>query len=164
MSGIRTLDDLKARCVVDDITGCWHWKGGTSRGLPSMRFPALGCTVGPGPVLRELLPSKKRLGPRLWRCCESRDCCAPDHWKGKAPSVPCTSSRRAAIAKGMRAKSMLTETAVQEIRSAEGTLMEIAAQYGCSGGHVSKIKLGRVRTAAIGGASVFTQAALRSAA
>lgn len=37
---IRTLEDLRGRCVIDDITGCWIWAG-TYRGkLPSVRVCA----------------------------------------------------------------------------------------------------------------------------
>ncbi len=37
---IRTLEDLRGRCVIDDITGCWNW-GGTYHGkLPTARVCA----------------------------------------------------------------------------------------------------------------------------
>jgi predicted XRE-type DNA-binding protein len=32
--GIRDLQGILDRCKVDDITGCWLWGGGTSKGCP----------------------------------------------------------------------------------------------------------------------------------
>ncbi len=29
--GVRTLDDIKGRCWVDPITGCWQWRGAVSK-------------------------------------------------------------------------------------------------------------------------------------
>lgn len=40
MSGNHTLEDLRQRCFVDDITGCWIWRGAHRRKLPRVRVGA----------------------------------------------------------------------------------------------------------------------------
>ena len=34
--GIRTVADLRARCVVNHNTGCWIWQGGRTKGAPRL--------------------------------------------------------------------------------------------------------------------------------
>ena len=41
--GIRTEADLMGRCVVDEDTGCWHWRMAVdAKHRPSMWLPELG--------------------------------------------------------------------------------------------------------------------------
>lgn len=85
--GVRTVDDLRDRCRVDSLTGCWIWGGGRNdKGAPVVRIPAgvlrpdavvmaprragwllAGGSVKPGHVVLRKL------------CCESDQCVNPAH-------------------------------------------------------------------------------------
>lgn len=36
---MRTLEEVRGRCVIDDITGCWRWDGGTFNGIARIHAP-----------------------------------------------------------------------------------------------------------------------------
>lgn len=87
LGGIRTLEDLRIRCRVDDETGCWHWGLSLCDGLPKVHVthPALS---RPGYIMRGrraalLLARGRDLPPghlafaRL--TCISTDCVNPAH-------------------------------------------------------------------------------------
>ena len=43
LGGIRSVDDIKDRCRVDDVTGCWIWAGALVHGkAPRVWVPGLG--------------------------------------------------------------------------------------------------------------------------
>jgi len=44
MNGVRTIEDLRLRCVVDEITGCWLWRGAFTQGVGAVWLPELGKT------------------------------------------------------------------------------------------------------------------------
>ena len=93
--GVRSIDDLRDRCRIDDITGCWIWmlaisdngKGGSSR-TPRTSIPAgvLGnerksCSVS-APRAAWLLSGRPlRAGCGVWRTCGNDECVAPNHLK-----------------------------------------------------------------------------------
>lgn len=59
--GIRTADDLRARCWIDDDTGCWHWRGAVDlNGIPSMWLPALRRRTSLGVVAAVLATDQDR--------------------------------------------------------------------------------------------------------
>ena len=87
LGGIRNLDDLRLRCVVDEDTGCWHWRLSKCDGVPKVHVthPAL---PRPGHIMRgrraALLLARGRDLPaghvayaRL--TCQSADCVNPSH-------------------------------------------------------------------------------------
>ena len=87
LGGIRTLEDLRLRCRLDDVTGCWHWSLSCSNGWPKVHVthPAL---PRPGFMMRGrraalLLARGRDLPPghvayaRL--SCTSADCVNPAH-------------------------------------------------------------------------------------
>jgi hypothetical protein len=87
LGGIRTLEDLRIRCAVDDDTGCWHWRLSKCDGVPKVHVthPAL---PRPGHIMRgrraALLLARGRDLPaghvayaRLQ--CTSKDCVNPAH-------------------------------------------------------------------------------------
>jgi hypothetical protein len=92
MSGIRTIEDVRDRCRVDDITGCWIWAGAYTRAkasgktpmskgfaLPVTWYPALQRNVGVWRVVLHLRGVE--LTPKIfgWTTCRVVGCCAPDH-------------------------------------------------------------------------------------
>ena len=149
MSGIRTLDDLRNRCHVDDITGCWHWRGAPRVALPAWRI----VTTLPR-AARALLDG--RLVPSRLYCivgCSSPDCANPAH------IIPCDADRRAQLRRelgrtvtsprkvassrrnGSRNR-VLTDEQAAEIRVSHETGRALAARYGVSAQTVSKVRRG----------------------
>lgn len=84
--GIRTLDDLKGRCFVDD-NGCWQWRGAfntASRGVatPVTWFAAEGKTMSAMRVAWLLArPGAPRV-QMVWRTCLCQSCLNPAHLRG----------------------------------------------------------------------------------
>jgi hypothetical protein len=89
--GVRTLQDIKNRCVIDVETGCWRWSMAMSNnGKPgSSMTPRVSVppgVIGPNrstsstPRVAWLL-SGKTLGEKhlVWRTCRCDECCAPHH-------------------------------------------------------------------------------------
>lgn len=167
-AGLRTLEDLRQRCVIDDITQCWNYAGGHATcGLPSLWFPPLGIRTTPGVVLCWLETGKRPAKGVVWhRTCESLSCCNPAHRKvgtRKSQMVHAAVSRtllvRAKIALGKRATSRLSDEAVDDIRASSDTLIACAARHGISMSHVSRIRRGELRRSLATGSSVFNLAA-----
>ena len=81
LGGIRTLDDLRLRCVcLDDADKCWHLLG--ARRQPLVRDIVHVFGIGGMTATRAAwMLSGKPLMPHLvvFRTCESRDCVNPDH-------------------------------------------------------------------------------------
>lgn len=79
IGGIRTLEDFRGRCVVDDITGCWHLRTPYGRQLPTTAT-AYVWLYGEGLVTALRAACKLRLGyyppagKVAWRSCTSYDC------------------------------------------------------------------------------------------
>lgn len=82
--GIATVADIKARCVVDAATGCWHWQAAKSpAGLPMLHAfdHALGeKRVMCGPLAVWNIAHGESPAPWLvFRSCEVKDCMNPVH-------------------------------------------------------------------------------------
>ena len=86
--GIHSIEDIRARCVVDQDSGCWTWSGAMS--VSNNSTPML--YVMPGLLGNERgystsgvrvawLLSGRRLGAGrvVWRHCCNHKCLAPDH-------------------------------------------------------------------------------------
>lgn len=166
MSGVRTISDIKDRCTVDDITGCWHWRGARNgQHAPSLWFPPMRACTGLPTVIAYILTGKAPPKGVVWHCtCETRFCANPAHRKAGNRSTQMlarklrkTPLERARIARSKRANSKLTDDTVREIRESDDILRVIAERYGCSADHVWKIKHGTIRRPlAAPGASVFS--------
>lgn len=83
MNGIRTLEDLRDRCRVDESTGCWIWSGAMSKNAsgktPVTWYPPLARTVT---VIRAVWHLRGvEMSPREvgWVSCFQEGCCSPDH-------------------------------------------------------------------------------------
>ncbi len=165
MSGIHTIDDLRARCWVDEQTGCWHWRLSTNgEGLPSLWLPALRARVSLGTAICVLITGAKPARGVFWHCtCQTRACANPEHRTAGTRSSQMRSLgmtrdplQRARIALGKQAKSRITAEQFARILSATGPQIEIAAAEGISRSHVSRIRRGERRNlASVEGMSVF---------
>ena len=96
-TGVRSIDDMKDRCVINDETGCWMWKGAVtlSRGRKStgIRYETPTCSVPLGvfgnekhttmPALRFawlLAGGVPKRGQVVYRAkCNEPRCVNPDH-------------------------------------------------------------------------------------
>jgi len=154
MNGIHALDDLRDRCRVDDITGCWTWAGATTQsGSPSMWIPALD-RVGSLGTLLSILTTGER--PRKGACwmpmCGNRLCTRPhpEHralgtpsalQKLNRPTLPPLHRARVARARLRWSKHYSPELA-DEIRNGTETLRSISDRIGLNPTMVSRIRRG----------------------
>jgi len=83
--GINSIEDLKGRCVVDDLTGHWHWKGAfTYTGhsvVASVWSPALQRTVSMAKAIGLLMGEPIPEGKLWYRKCGCGDCANPAHYR-----------------------------------------------------------------------------------
>ena len=164
MSGIHTIADLHGRCVVDEITKCWRWCGGSSRGSPSTWLPAAQRVITLGAAICWLKTGSAPASGVYWRhICETPHCANPEHRRPGTKSQNLAAHtpdgiptiRRARIAMARRAQSAISEAVVQDIRGSSETLRVLAHRHGVSISTASKIRLGKMRAPLFAGASVF---------
>ncbi|MBI5259801.1 MAG: hypothetical protein HY855_25095 [Burkholderiales bacterium] len=166
LAGIHSVDDIKDRCTVDDITGCWVWRGARdAKDRPSMWLPALRRTTSLGLAICVLSTGFMPDPGVYWHCvCETRDCANPAHRRAGtrssqmlAAKVTQTPATRARIAATKRKASRLSEADVEHIRTGGLSLKEISAVYGICISYACDLRLGRRRAMlAAPGSSVFT--------
>ncbi len=175
--GIRTVEDLKGRCIVDDFTECWHWQGamhmdGTGKRSPaahiwdSVRQEARTMT---GPLFVLEVAGRRGLGVKMgWRTCQCNDCVNPEHvaggtrkdwgrWVAATGTWKNNPARAVANRRAARERSPLSPEIVAEIRASDLTGRELAVRHGLKVRHVSHIRCGTTwKDAVLPGASVFT--------
>lgn len=90
MSGIKSLEDLRQRCRVDEQTKCWVWAGGTS---VTKGYEVAYANYSPDgeSATRKQMPAaraawiasgrKAEKGRIVYRCCETKLCINPAHHK-----------------------------------------------------------------------------------
>lgn len=174
--GIKTIEDVKGRCYVDDFTGCWHWRGSMKindkgRGTPQMHIydsvARRSATVsGPLAVL-ELTGRRTPQTQRGWRTCLCDDCLNPAHimggthkeWGAWLREQRCWQNSPARLAAGRewaRARSRLSAKEIAQAKECR-TGKEAAELLGISESHASKIRTGKIwANRPARGASVFT--------
>jgi len=181
-SGITTVEDLMGRCVVDEFTGCWHWRGASSLDRNGVKLQRLwvfdtqrgGFRVMSGPyAVLELSGKRKPSMTMGWRTCTSDDCMNPahvqggtradwGHWLSERGAWRGLPSKVAANRRANRARSVLTAQKVAEIRASDLPRKELAAAHGISYSHLCAVKSGKKwADAVVPGASVFTLGMVR---
>lgn len=147
--GIRTVEDIRERCFVDEESGCWHWRGGGKvSGSPSMWLPDLGrsstmsqalCITTKGRPLKENEYFR-------WKC-KTPYCGNPEHNKcvtlstlRKEQAGKRVSAYRSKISKTMRDRSVITDEQIAELRESSDTAAELAKRYGISRSYVNKLR------------------------
>lgn len=148
LGGIRTVEDIRARCFVDECTDCWHWRQAISQGSPSIHFvtPQGKRVKMRGRRAALLLQRGHDLLPGHAACatavCESLDCVNPDHCRsgtrqqigeahrrsGRAKAQAKTEAARAQAEKRRKLKA----AQVMEIRASHETDAALAARFGVS--------------------------------
>lgn len=158
---MKTLDDIKGRCVVDDITGCWLWKGAITREgqarIWQYDFAAQKMAAMPGKkavwyaINQKPLPS----GWLVYGTCNCQTCMNPEHIKdGTAAdwgrhmsdsgihknSIPrMLASRRT----GMK-RSVMTPETLREVLASNESGKALARRLGVSMQTISKARNGHL--------------------
>ena len=154
MSGIRTIEDLMARCWVDEDTGCWHFRGRQRcDNRPCMWFPPLGKVVALGTAIGYLRTGERPGKGVLWRCtCQTTDCANPAHRVAGTRSVQMLAMKlkrapltRIRMSLGRRGGGKLAEADRAAIRGSAETLRVICKTYGISLAYASMIRSGKDR-------------------
>lgn len=175
--GIRTVDDLKDRCILDDFTGCWHWQGAMRVDRHGKKSPAAyvwdsvrgEARTMTGPLFVLEVAGRRVLGVKMgWRMCLCDDCVNPEHvaggtrkdfgrWVKSVGAWRNNPARAVANRRSARERSPITPEIVAEIRASSLTGRELAAKHGLKVRHVSHIRCGTTwKDAVLPGASVFT--------
>lgn len=108
MSGNRTLEDIRQRCVIDEITGCWEWRG-TYRGKkPTARLSLhvehreAGRNMTAMRAARILAGKVTAPGQNVYHAyCSNLNCVNPDHTAAGSAGK----RNRAAAARGAHSDS-----------------------------------------------------------
>lgn len=155
------FEKIKGRCHIDSDTGCWHWRGGTSKGVP--RIYATDYTLGEKTVQTGIRAVWHAITgepiPDGWRVfhtrCTNQDCLNPAHldcgptadwgkqvaksgqWKGQSARI------KANRAIG-RKKSKVTPELLTLIQGSNQTGLELSSQLGIGRSVISKAKRGQL--------------------
>ncbi len=159
MTGIRTIEDIKDRCVLDEDTGCWLWVGATGKntGRPAIWLP-VGPTGGQSYRLSQVLTwiesgRLRRPDGRVWSpvVCGNPRCANPDHHRlrtkaqiqqaRRTTNSALHAAKLSAACRGSTRK--LTHAQRIEIRDSLLPASEVATRYGISTSYAKKILSGR---------------------
>lgn len=130
---------------------CWPWKAS----LDSGGYGQISLGGRERPTHAHRVSYELAFGPipdGMYIChrCDNRICVNPTHLFAGTPTDnvrDMMSKRRARFCpKGARRRACLTLEQVAAVRDAEGTQAEIAARFGIHQTHVSRIKLGKLKT------------------
>lgn len=131
---------IQANCDIDPVTGCWNWKRAIdSGGYGVVRIRNGSSAAIVHRIVWELWNSK--IIGRLCVChtCDNRRCCNPDHlFLGTQKENVVDSVRKG------RKPHKLTREQAASIKINNGTLQDIADQYGVGQTTVWNIKHDRV--------------------
>lgn len=180
--GVRTLADIKDRCRIDSITGCWRWALAMSDNGHHASKRTARLHVPPG-VLRPtkystsasraawLLSGRElRDDQVVWRTCCQDDCCAPEHLMAGTKAeegawMSASGHRRghariAAISRRNAASQAVSADVVRQVveRLDSGSLQrEVAAEFGIHIATANKIAQGKHlhQRPGVRGSSVF---------
>lgn len=165
-SAVWTVDDLRDRCWVDEVTKCWHWRGGhTSYGAPSLWIPAIDRAGTIGAALCVLTQGRRLREGETWHSvCGTRHCGNPAHNISGTAATSAdeldrkqSAATRARISETRRKRSKVTEQHISEIRASKEYAKVLAPRYGISESYVNKLRAGdrRLPCDAAPNASVF---------
>lgn len=176
---LRTLEDMRQRCVIDDITGCWVWRGTFRGDLPTARLSLhvdhreAGRNMSAMRAARILFGKETAPGQNVYHAyCSNKSCINPEHTAaGSARKRNLAAAARgshsdvarlATLAK-FRAQTMLPFDLVRSVSEAihaEGlTCKQAAEKFGIRHEMAKIIRRGQhahQRAPVLRGASVFS--------
>ncbi len=163
--GVATIDDLRARSVLNQSTRCWHWQGAKIKGAPriwTLHLDDMEKRVLSGPRAVWYIAHGTTLGNRVaYMACWNKDCVCPVHVRScqksefnhvaalagvfnKTPAARAACLVNAAKARAARNAVDTPAETVLAVRAAAGTASqtEIARSMGISKTVVSRILRG----------------------
>lgn len=166
LGGIRTLEDLRLRCVCPADDDCWHLRTARGRPMPlNLRHAVSIHGVGQMTATRAawMLAGKNTMKGRvIYRVCESYDCVNPAHLKqgtrgdfaryGAAQGRYRSAAQIAPLLASTAARRKATPEIVRYICESPESAPKVAPKVGMSAGHVNVIRRQNTRRPA----SVFT--------
>lgn len=165
LGGVRTLEDLRLRSVVDEVTGCWNLRGAQKRGGAVVWLPATQRSETLTSAMAILMTGKKAEPGSCWfATCGNRACCNPAHRKlGTRIDAQraCDGGRkspqhRKLIADRMRARyGYYSPELRHEILTSSETATAIAQRTGMHLSAVCRIRRGEAWRDHAAGATVF---------
>lgn len=166
------MDEIKDRCVIDEETGCWHWRGAMSTDKVGAKVPVIwheGRSATGMRVVYELARRKLRPGESVWRSCRCGDCIAPAHlvagtkgewgaWRKANGFAKISADAWAANMLARRRQITVKGDAemAQVIKASDESGPELARRFAVSKSTVSRIRLGKTWAETVPQASVFT--------
>lgn len=149
-----TLDDLKARCEIEEHTDCWLWQHCITRSGTPQTWD--GKRVVPARRYAYELATGKAVPRHLWCIspCDDQRCINPAHTKVTNRSGVVRNARRqgkewmhsgtkAKIALAARSRSRLDWEKVRTIRRSDKSAVALAAEFGVSDSAVRGVRQGR---------------------
>jgi hypothetical protein len=176
--GMSSLDRIKGRCTIDEIDGCWNWKGAMSRGRGAAAIPVAWSSSHSAiiSVLRlvfEYTRPNQPLGKKriVWRKCQNVRCVNPEHlragsrkqwgeWRSLHVEMP--DKQGTAARRQIRIEHGLTQLNMelaQWARESTQTGVAVAYALGCSVQQVSRVRRLKCWVPIMPTASVFAWAA-----
>lgn len=158
LGGIRTVEHMRQRCSVDEVTGCWHWGLSMVQGSPKVWYVDSDGNRKCGRGRRIALELVGGIKPGQTAFakdkCKSDDCVNPDHCQAgtrAAAGAAITRSGRwknhpkkmAASRETAKKRRKLTDEQRAEIRMRTESNKKLAAEYGVSQYAIWVTKRGR---------------------
>ncbi len=161
LGGVRTLADLRDRCRINEISGCWHLLDSRRRRItyspklsPRIHVHQQGRRIARSAAW-ELSGRQIHPGKFVFRCLRAWDCCNPDHLQCMAPSegyaLLAAHGLMTSVRKSMKARQLsrtrvgtkLTEELAQWARESTQTQTEAAHGLGVYQTRVSDVRRGK---------------------
>lgn len=183
IAGIRSLEDLRIRCRIDEVTACWNWGmavqtyGGQRAGEPRVWLASENRCVNGKRAALILAGRAPKRGQVTYGTCTNWRCVNPEHieagthaergaFQAASGRLQNNPARIAAITRNSRTRSRITEELAQWARESDQTCADVAAALGVGLSVVSRIRRGEAwrSTVALGAAAGPFEQLLRMAA
>jgi hypothetical protein len=174
LGGIRSVEDIRQRCRVDDDTGCWHWGMAKDKAGYGRVYFVLGEErMYTSSVRRAALTLKGGEKLPKWAVafakqhCHTRDCGNPDHarastWANHGQFMTSRGVHKhrhippARVEQERQRLAKITWDDVRAIRASTESNGALSERFGVGKSHISDIKHHRYWKENLSHASVFT--------
>ncbi len=140
--GVRNLEDLRQRCVIEEETGCWVWKAAMSRSLKRKVAPSPRVwipdpkTLGDGVLMTAgraawLLSGRKlAAGQVVWRSvCNRSECINPAHGRAVTRAEMHSGIAAAGFNRGQPERSAINLRSCMRMATPVDKVREIEAAF-----------------------------------
>lgn len=151
---MKTIDEIKGRCRIDEFTGCWNWAGAMVGGKSPRIWQTEDGKDKSMPGRRAAWLARGRELPSGWRVygtCESLTCVNPAHIKAGPVAefweyIKATGSQRGNINRikanrlNGRKRAALSPDQVAEVITSNETGVALAARFGVAATTISEYR------------------------